>query len=239
MLKPILLSTYINSLLFFAPPAFAMSFSGSAALDWSALTMTGVDFTLSDIRQVETANVGSQTGFISSVTGPNAWLPSAVSASLPSVGSSTANIDDSLVTGSLSVFSDHAFASSGAARWATITALTPGELAVSIPYHIQNFGPISGEWFSLTSAGIQFTNLDLTGGISDGASFEHANATLNASGATMTGIASLIIPFTPGQSGILNFDTRVSVSVPEPEPFLLLAAGLVLFGLWHHRSSQE
>jgi PEP-CTERM motif len=235
MFKHILV-TAISSFLFFAPPAFAISLSGSASLDWSALTMTGIDFTLSDFRQVVSANVGSQTGFVSAVTDPNAWLPSTVSASRPSVGGSTANISDTSVSGSLSLFSNYAFASGGAARWATITALTPGLLTITIPYQIQNHGPISGEWFSLTSASIQFTNLDFTGGISDGASFEHTNASLNASGATMTGIASLIIPFIQGQTGLLNFDTRVSASVPEPEPFLLIGVGLIGLALWHQRS---
>ena len=235
MFKHILL-TAISSFVFFAPPAFAISFSGSALLDWSALTMTGIDFTLSDFRQVVSANVGSRTGFVSAVTDPNAWLPSTLSASLPSVGNSTGNISDTSVNGSLSLFSNYAFASGGAARWATITALTPGLLTVSIPYQIQNYGPISGEWFSLTSASIQFTNLDFTGGISDGASFEHSNVTLNASGAIMTGLASLTIPLTQGQTGILNFDTRVGASVPAPESFPLLGVGLVGLALWHQRS---
>jgi hypothetical protein len=235
MFKHILLFV-ISSFLLFAPPAFATSFSGSALLDWSALTMTGIDFTLSDFRQVVNTNIGSSTGFVSSVSDPSAWLPSTVSASLPSVGSSSASVSDTSVSGSLSLFSNHAFASGGAARWATITALTPGLLTVSLPYQIENDGPISGEWSSLTSASIQFTNLDLTGGISDGASFDHTNASLNASGATVTGIASLIIPFVKGQTGLLNFDARVSASVPEPEPFLLLGVGLIGLALWHQRS---
>jgi len=233
MLKHALVSGFIVALLLCTPPAYAISFSGSASLDWSALTMTGIDFTLADIRQVVSANVESQTGFVSTVTDPTAWLPSTVSASLPTVGSSTGNISDTSVSGSVSLFSNYAFASGGAARSATITAVTPGLLTVSIPYQIQNHGPISGEWFSLTSASIQFTNLDFTGGISDGGSFEHTNASLNASGATMTGIASLLIPFIQGQTGLLNFDTRVSASVPEPDPFLLLGVGLIGLALWH------
>ena len=238
MLTPILLTAFMNFILYFAPPAFATSLSGSASLDWSALTMTGIDFTLSDFRQIVNTNIGSPTGFVSSITDPNAWLPSTVSVSLASVGGATASISNTEVNSSLSLFSDHTFGTGSAARWANITALTTGLLTVSIPYQIQNYGAISGEWFSLTSASIQFTNLDFTGGISDGASFEHTNASLNASGATMTGIASLRIPFIQGQTGLLNFDTRASASVPEPEPFLLSCVGLVTLALWHQRSSR-
>jgi PEP-CTERM motif len=238
MFNHILLSV-IGSFLLFAPPAFATSFSGSALLDWSALTMTGIDFTLSDFRQIVNTNIGSSTGFVSSVSDPSAWLPSTLSASLASVGSATATISNSGVTSSLSLLSDHTFGVGNAARWASITALTPGLLTVSIPYQIQNYGPISGEWFSLTSASIQFTNLDFTGGIADGASFDNINTSLNASGATMSGIASITIPFTLGQVGLLNFDTRVLASVPEPESFLLLGVSLVVLALWHHRSRRE
>jgi hypothetical protein len=236
MFKLILLTAVINCSLLLAPRAFAISFSASSSLDWSALTMTGIDFSLSDFRQVVSANVND---FASAETDPNAWLSSTASASLPSIGSSTANVSDTSVSGSLSLFTNHAFASGSAARWAFITASTPGLLTVSIPYQIQNNGAISGEWSSLTSARIQFTNVDLTGGISDGASFEHNNASLNTPGATMTGIASLIIPFVQGQTGLLNFDTRVIASVPEPQPDLLLGIGLVALALWQLRSGQR
>jgi hypothetical protein len=229
MLKHILFTAVISSSFFFAPEAFAINFSGSALLDWGAMTMSGIEFTQSDFRQVVGANLQSGTTFVPSITGDNAWLSSTVNASLSSVGSSTGIITDTLLSGSLSLSSDHAAASGFAARWTTITALTPGLLTVSIPYQIQNHGPTSGEWFSLTSASVQFTNLDFTGGIADGASFEHTNAILNASGETKAGLASIAIPFVQGQTGILNFDTRVVSSIPVPETFLLL--GLPFIGL--------
>ena len=123
----------------------------------------------------------------------------------------------------------------GTFRNVTITALNAGLLTIIIPYLIQAQGPISGEWSSIISASVQFTNPDKTGGIADGASLEHFNGSLNAS-ETKTGVASISIPLTRGQTGLLNFDTRVLASVPEPEPFLLLGVGLIGLALWHQRS---
>jgi hypothetical protein len=215
-------------------PSFALSLSDSASLDWSALTMTGINFSLSNLTQQQIANVGTFGGpQVSTFTFSNDWSTGTVSATLPSLGNVTANLSTTAVDSSLSVFSNEMFATGQAARNVTITALNTGLLTVSIPYQIQDHGPISGEWSSITSASVQFTNPDHTGGMADGASFEHINGSLNASGETKTGIASISIPFTQGQTGSLNFDTREIVRVPEPETFWPLAVGLVLVGFVH------
>jgi hypothetical protein len=196
--------------------------------------MTGISFTESNFSQLLQIQGSSLAPVFAE---SNDWLHAAVSATLDSVGSGTATTSDIAVNSSLSlpVVSNDTFFIVGAFRNVTITALNTGLLNVSIPYQIQDQGPISGEWSSTTSASIQFTNPDHTGGIADGASFEHINASLNVSGETKTGIASITIPFTQGQIGLLNFDTRVFASVPEPETFWLLAVGLVLVGFVHRR----
>jgi hypothetical protein len=236
MLKSALVTVCIS--IFCSSPAFALSFSGSASLDWSALTMTGVSVTLSNFQQLASANVGSLqgSGFASAITESNDWLPATTGGvSLFSVGNGTGSLSNTSINGSLSLFSNYAFGSAGGFRNVEFTALNTGILTVSIPYLLQTQGPISGEWSSVTSASIQFTNLDHTGGIADGFSFEHTNDGLNASGETKSGIASISIPVSQGQTGLLNFDTRVGASVPEPATFWSLAIGLVMLGLPHSR----
>ena len=140
-------------------PTFALSFSGSALLDWNSLTMTGIDFTLSNFSQLLQIQDSSPAQVFG---GSNDWLPAAVSATLDPVGSGTATTSNIAVNSSLSlpVVSNDTFFIVGSARNVTITALDTGLLTVSIPYQIQDQGPISGEWFSVTSAGVQFTNPD-------------------------------------------------------------------------------
>jgi len=125
---------------------------------------------LSNAHELLSAEVDSRTASVSEFSWPNAWLPATVIASIFSVGSGTANASGTSINTSFSLFSNEAFARAGVERVATITALATGLLTVSIPFQIQNHGPISGEWSSFTIAGIQFTNPDGTGGIFDGAS---------------------------------------------------------------------
>jgi hypothetical protein len=235
MRRNVLLTALLLGLLIFVPPAFALSISGTAFLDWSALTMTGIDFTLSDSKQLLFADIGSTlTGASNTATSfTNDWVTSAISVALPPVGSATANESNIAINSSLSLVSNYTFGAVKADRNVTITASSTGLFTVSIPYQIQVQGPISGEWSSITSASIQFTNHDLTGGIAYGASFEHFNGSLGASGEAKAGIASLTIPFTRGQTGLLNFDTRMLASVPVPETFWSFATGLILLGLVH------
>ena len=52
----VILSLTVSSLV--SPtPSLALSFSDSASLDWSALTMTGINFSLSNFTQQQIANV--------------------------------------------------------------------------------------------------------------------------------------------------------------------------------------
>jgi hypothetical protein len=214
-----------------ASPASAITISGSALVDWSALTMTGINFTLSNFHEVLSADVRSQTGFVSDVSTPSAWVPATTSATLSSVGSATANASASTINSSFSVFSDRAFAGQAVERNVTITALTTGFLTVSIPYQVQIQGPTFGEWTALASAFVQFTNLNLTGGISSGGFLEYRNGSgipVIGSGPTPSGVALLTIPFSQGQVGLLNFSARGGVSVPEPATLWSLAIALVL-----------
>jgi hypothetical protein len=243
MRRNVLLPALLLGLLIFVPPAFAVSISGSAFLDWSGLTMTGIDFALSDFRQIVNADVSTLNGgSASSFTGSNDWLSATASATLPSVGSATANASNSELNSSFSLFSDRAFAGGGVQRWGTITALTTGFLTISIPYQVQIHGPTFGEWSAAASAFIQFTNPNGTGGIADGGFLEYLNGNkipVIASGPTPTGMASLTIPFSQGQVGLLNFSARGGASVPGPETFWSFAIGLILLGLVHRRMTSR
>jgi len=215
-------------------PSFALSLSDSASLDWSALTMTGINFSLSNLTQQQIANVGTFGGpQASTFTFSNDWSTGTVSATLPSLGNVTANLSTTAVDSSLSVFSNEMFATGQAARNVTITALNTGVLTVSIPFQVHDQGPISSDWSSFTSATLQFVAGGGTISFADGFTLQHTNDSLGATGETKTGVASISIPMTQGEVGSLNFDTREIVTVPEPETFWPLAVGLVLVGFVH------
>jgi len=215
-------------------PSFALSLPDSASLDWSALTMTGINFSLSNLTQQQIANVGTFGGpQVSTFTFSNDWSTGTVSATLPSLGNVTANLSTTAVDSSLSVFSNEMFATGQAARNGTITALNTGVLTVSIPFQVHDQGPIAGEWSSFTSATLQFVAGGGTVSFADGFTLQHTNDSLGVTGETKTGVASISIPMTQGEVGSLNFDTREIVTVPEPETFWPLAVGLVLVGFVH------
>jgi hypothetical protein len=150
----------------------------------------------------------------------------------------TANTSNIAVSSSLSVFSNEIKFNVAASRSVSITALSTGFLTASIPYQIQNVGLISGDWFSDTGAGIQYVFGNGAISFSDGAGFVHDHDTLNGS-EKKTGILSISLPVTQGQTGRLNFGTNQCLQVPEPDTFWLFAIGSVLIGLLHSRMTRR
>ena len=135
-------------------PTFALSLSGSGALDWSSMTMTGIDFTLSNFAQGTNALLFSKG---SSAGGPNSsedWGTSERAVGLPSVGSAMAIASATELSGSLTLLSNSATGNWGASRFVAITALNPGLLTVSIPYRLEDQGQISGSASLYTAASL-------------------------------------------------------------------------------------
>jgi len=218
-------------------PSFALDLSGSGALDWSSLSMTGIDFTLSNFVQVRTAEVFSSDGsFAGGSTSSNDWGTSGIAVALPSVGSATSGASATELSGSVSLFSDRTFGGGAVGRFVAITAMNPGVLTVSIPYLLEDHGQISGDASLYTAASLQFSNCRVCPTPqSDGHALNHifADNSLHKFSETETGTLSISIPFTQGQTGFLNFDTRAIGSVPGPGTIWPLAIGLVLVIFLH------
>ena len=234
----VMLSLTLSSLVSPAPSfADTIDFSTSGALDWSSLTMTGIDFTLSNFHQVTRAQVFSIGGSSASkTTESNDWGTSGIAVALPSVGSASAIASATELSSSLSLTSNNTFGHGDAIREVDITALNAGLLTVSIPYLLEDHGQISGNTFVHNQALIQFNTCEgscAPQSVADSAGLGHVSAdnSLHTFSEKVSGILSITIPFRQGQTGFLNFNSRMdakSVSVPGPDTFWPLAIGLVL-----------
>jgi hypothetical protein len=105
MRRNVLLTALLLALLIFVPPAFAtsISYSGSAVLDFSRLTLTGIAFTKSNFEEFDSAFVASASGSSGVFSNPQAWVNGTLSASVPSVGSATASGSNTQISGSASL----------------------------------------------------------------------------------------------------------------------------------------
>ena len=184
--------------LILGPPAFATSFSGFSTLDWGSLTMSGIGFTQSDLRQGMQVEVRHSAGGASSSSSfSNGWVTSAVDAALPSIGSASANASSAVLSSSLSLLTSQSSGVGHADRDVAITALNTGVFTVSIPYVVHVQGPISGNWSLFSFASIQFlpSCCGGAGSIADAAGFNYDNVSLSAIGETKSGLLSIAIPF--------------------------------------------
>lgn len=238
-----LVFAFLFNVLLLAPTAFAASYSGFATLDFTSLTMSGIDFTQSNLRQGMQAEVREVGGATSSTFAfSNDWGDSSVNTSLPSLGSASGSASSAGLSSSLSLLPSQISQSSGlghADRDVFITALSTGVLSVSIPYQIHHQG--SGEFpFFNTEAILEFNCVPVfcTPKASH-AVFSGFDQKLGAFNETKTGILSLSLPMTQGQIGNLDFDTRVIAFVPEPDTLWLLAIGSFLMGLVRWRRSMS
>ena len=111
MRRNFLFSGFLLGLLFIPPPSFATSFSASSSLDWSALTMTGIDFSLSNLVQHTSGGLFGVTSqgiqSASSVTESFDWGTSNVAVALPSFGSVTTTNSNTELRTSFSLVGDN------------------------------------------------------------------------------------------------------------------------------------
>jgi hypothetical protein len=109
-------------------------------------------------------------------------------------------------------------------------------LTFSIPFQIHDQG--SGEIVSsFTAVSLQFicgNDILLCGSPGSSAAFSRDNQ-LVAFNETKTGILSFSVPLTQGQTGNLDFDTRVIATVPIPDMLWLNLVGLVGIILWERK----
>ena len=160
----------MRGVLLLAPPqAVALSILGSGSLKWSAMTMTGIDFTLSGLSQGVNAQVigfnrasdlsvalGS-TVFIEGNITSNDWGAREQAVALPSIGSATSSVSATKLSESVSLLSNYTYDSGNASRNVVLTALHTGVLTVSIPYRLESHVHISGDWSFYNAASLQFS----------------------------------------------------------------------------------
>jgi PEP-CTERM motif-containing protein len=216
-MKPLLLLCA----LLITSPAWADSYTTSAMMDLSSLTLSGGASYAPFGHQLYDVNVVSPTGEEESHSelGPSdAWVDRNLVASIPAVGTSNSVADSTQLLAFASLIGPGT-AFSDAGRYSTLLSFTePGEVTVSINYALLQ----TGQNPNVISSAHSFFGFG--GHVVDA-------MLLSSEGlSSKTGTFSLTGFFSPGDSAYIymeNIASMNAVSVPEPSSLWLLGLGFL------------
>jgi hypothetical protein len=227
MRKLFLLTGLIFGVLLLSPPAFAVSYSGSAQLDLSTLTFSGIDVRVSPFFQYQQAFVSENVGanccggmtVNNTVDDRTGWSDRSVSAQLP-LGLAVTTADQSLLSAAVTnIDIDAGQLNAQVWRRGILVANEAGDLTVSVRYALTNNGvpsSVSPHWSF--SAG---TSLNL-GGLDD------TRDRLNSGVGLETGTLSLTRWYNQGESTVIDLAAQTTGgSVPLPGMLWPTAALLI------------
>lgn len=246
MLRNVLFPGFIIGLLLFATPAWTLDYSGSASIDWSTLTLSGIPINISDDFAPNLQ--GHAVNLVSSLPPPadpsiftsfgtgyhtNWSTTEALSITLPEIqlGTGSSIADATHLTASVNMVGPGVI-DALINRNAWFHAAGTGNLTVTIGYSLTQVGvpSLHSGFASTATAGLTLNSL--------GGAETSALATLaSSSGPSQTGVLSLTHTFQVGEIG--NFTAfaseHASQSVPVPDmlwPTILGMVGIACIVAW-------
>jgi hypothetical protein len=231
MRKNLLFVSFLLSLLLLAPPAFAISYSGSALL--GGFSFSGISVDLVSFGQHQAAIAGGLFTMHEPCDGAcrfDEWRNQTVTAVVPPVATAISLTDQANTLYSSSSLTGTEFFGSGASafsiteRSASFIANEAGNFTISVPFSLAHNGiPPPGSGFSASvSASLSLFGVSTHAQIDD------------VSGITSrAGTFTLTRFFGAGESGSFQLATRsiAGLSVPEPDLLWATLLGLVAIAL--------
>ena len=245
---PLIASLAILALLLSAGKTHATSTaigSGSALIDWSSLTFTGIPISFVSQSSNSTGSIGFPGVFLSDSQTVSSWTDTSVSLSAPlGLAEGMAHTTDTelLSQGTVFLGSDpqDSLSNTRFERFGTFLAQQTGLLTVSAQVSV-----VGEALFPAVTvdSGLALRLVDPTTGRPIGESIlDDANAGFHFQGMgskRQDGILSISYLFDQGQTGLLWASGQTVVTaVPEPDTLLLFGVGLVGLVAWQWRRNQ-
>ena len=242
MRTPFLFMAPILAVLLLAQPAFAISYSSSAILDFGTLMIGGISISpgneFSQVReQRQFAGVNDSERFSTN----NSWVSNTVIQDMPNVGSARSILEPSLIQSSASL-TGRGTVGADTTRQFFFIANEPGDLTVSINYTLSQVGVLDPKIEPLLN-GVAFVDISLfpftSPFVSDSAVLTTIDSVLGDG--SKTGTLSFTGHFSPervdqGVSAILTMRaTSRAERVPVPDmlwPTVIGMIGLVGLVMW-------
>jgi hypothetical protein len=238
MRRNLLSSCCLLGLLFLAPPAFAISYSGSTLLDFSNFSISGIGIThLSSMSasQVQSNDVAGPAGH----QGDGAafiipWENHTETNSIPGVVTAVTVADQTQVSTSVTMTLCCAGTAADpySSRFGSFIANEAGNLTLTIPFTFMHSGvpnPITG-FSSIAHANLSLSELSTSAQL---------DAALGIG--SHQGLLSLTRFFGAGENGRFGLETSINAayrSVPEPDLLWPTLSGLVGIALFAMRISR-
>jgi hypothetical protein len=239
MRKVLLPFSLVLGLLLLAPPAYAVSYTGEAWLNWNTLQISGIPIKTSFIFQQHllTAFSDPGAGLFRNADFP-AWRNHTVALSIPQVTTAVTNADSSRLYSAVTLFGSSVgqLGQADLLRSAFFTALDTGKLHISIDYSLRQFGVRDGLGANVDVALILAR--DVGEDVRSTASLPSAEGD-----GVRTGTLSLTQSIQRGEAWSFLASTDVAVgnlssSVPLPDtlwPMLVGLIGLIFYVEWARR----
>jgi hypothetical protein len=237
MRRKVVFISVLLGVLLYTLPSFALSYSGSATLDWSALTFSGISSTFhfdpNDINGPAIAQ--GAAAIISPQPDLQEWTTTAISSVSPDVGTALAVASPTVLSASASLIGVGGFGA-GIGRFGSLLAHESGALTISIPYVLtQAVSPNS--WVApptFTTPNVSpygFTGVRLNFGL--GSSIVELDARTGTG--SQAGTLTRTFTMSAGEQTILSLTAGTAAfvtSVPVPDmlwPTLAGMFGIVLY----------